>query len=126
MKNNQSKSFPRSVQNVTVEIDRDGGYLCRTYELFSPATLLECKVIFDDLEERFQNGERSINKRIIGGLLIMDEDTIVRYMDEYAKYKTNDLPGIYERTCVNFWEAGEDERLDHLHRVEAIKRLLNN
>jgi len=124
-----TNSTPRNVQYITVEIDRQDGYLCRTYELLSPATLREYKTVFDDLEERFQNGERSVNERLVGGLLVIDESTVERYVQQYSQYKADDLPGIYERTTANFWNEneGEDEldRLDRLHRIEAMKRLIS-
>jgi len=128
-KNQVTNTAPRNIQHVTVEIDQQDGYLCRTYELFDPATLREYKTVIGDMEERFQSGERSINERTIGGQLIMDEDSIKRHMQQYAQYKTDDLPGMLDRSKANFWDENEDEdefdRLDRLHRIEAIKRLIN-
>ena len=55
-KNQVANTAPRSFQHVTVEIDQQDGYLCRTYELFDPATLREYKTVIEDMEERFQSG----------------------------------------------------------------------
>lgn len=128
MNANQNNSMPRSIQHVAVEIDRQDGYLCRTYELFEPATLLEYKIVVADIEERFRSGERSENERVIGGQLVIDDSTIERHMRQYTEFKAEDLPGILERAKANFWEENEDEdgldKLDRLHRIEAIKRLI--
>ena len=125
MEINQYFGLSRGIQAVTLKIEKPEGYLCRRYELPEPATLREYKSAYDDLKARFRDGERSINGHISGGLLIMDEGIILQYMKRYAKlFTAQQLPDVYERTTTYFWEEPINERLDCLHRIEALKRLM--